>query len=57
MKIKICPNCKSINITGLGGQSWQQASGIFNEKCLDCGYEGFMPLVEESELKKLKKKI
>ena len=57
MNIKFCPKCKSTNITRMSGQSWQQANGIFKEKCEDCGYEGFMPEIEESTLKKFRKKI
>jgi len=38
----------------LGGQSWQQASGIPRAKCKNCGYEGPAPEIEidESDLKR-----
>jgi len=52
MNIKICPRCGGANITFLGGQSWQQASGIPRAKCKDCGYEGPMPEIDEAELEK-----
>jgi len=52
--MKICPRCKSTNITFLGGHSWQQAQGIFTAKCRECGYEGPMAEIDESKLKKNK---
>jgi len=56
MKIKICPRCRSADINLLGGQSWQQASGIPRAKCRNCNYEGPVPEIEIDD-NQLKKKI
>jgi len=56
-KVKICSRCGGINITRIAGQTWQQASGIFSERCMDCGYEGVIPEIESADIPKFKKRL
>jgi len=55
MEIKICPNCGSTNIkippAGL------DIKMTIKDYCMDCGYRGIFPLIEEKDIKEFQKKV
>lgn len=54
--IKICSKCGSTNITS-STRRYMLQQEIFKDNCKDCGYEGFIPEVEESDIENFRKKL
>ena len=51
--VKVCPRCGSTNITPFRKRYHLGGAEEFVDGCDNCKYEGFVPEVKESELKKI----
>lgn len=55
--VKVCPKCGSTNVSSFSGKYFSSKEFYLRCECKDCGYEGVIPEVEQSKLKKFKDRI
>lgn len=53
MEVKVCPRCHSQNVSWSTVFKAEQRTGIFRDKCSNCGYIGTMVIMDKEDADKL----